>query len=97
VSGDLALAVVAGVIISALNFAWKNAEQIQTKKYVDAKNITHYELDGPLFFGSVEKFKTLFDVKSDTNEVIIDFAKSQVMDHSATEAINTLSEKYKKL
>ena len=97
VSGDLALAVVAGVIISALNFAWKKAEQIQTNRYIDEKNITHYELDGPLFFGSVEKFKTLFDVKWDTDEIIIDFAKSQVMDHSATEAINTLSEKYKNL
>ena len=96
VSWDLALAVVAWVIISALNFAWKKAEQIQVYRYVDTENITHYELDGPLFFGSIEKFKTLFDVRGDTNEVIIDFARSQVMDHSATEAINTLSEKYRK-
>ena len=96
ISGDLALAVIAWVIISALSFAWKKAEQIQVNRYDDAKNITHYELNWPLFFGSITKFKTLFDIKNDNDEVIIDFANSQVMDHSATEAINGLSEKYKK-
>lgn len=96
VSGDLALAVVAGVIISALVFAWKKAEHIDVERFVDEKNITHYDLDGPLFFGSVSRFKTLFDISSDTNEVIIDFADSHVMDHSAIEAINSLTEKYLK-
>jgi len=56
----------------------------------------HYELHGPLFFGSIEKFKTLFTISDDTKEVIIDFADSHVMDHSAIEAINSLTEKYKK-
>jgi len=96
ISGDLALAVLAWVIISALVFAWKKAEDISVHRYIDAKNITHYELSGPLFFGSIEKFKTLFAIKKDTKEVIIDFADSHVMDHSAIEAINSLTEKYQK-
>ena len=96
VSGDLALAVVAGVIISALVFAWKKAEHIDVKRFIDADNVTHYDLDGPLFFGSVSRFKTLFDIAQDTKEVIIDFADSHVMDHSAIEAINSLTEKYVK-
>ena len=96
ISGDLALAVIAWVIISALSFAWKKAESIQTTRFIDEKNITHYELNGPLFFGSITKFKTLFEIQNDTSEIIIDFKNSQVMDHSATEAINGLTEKYKK-
>jgi len=95
ISGDLALAVVAWVIISALSFAWKKAEQIQVTRYIDTAWTTHYDLNGPLFFGSITKFKTLFDISIDTHEVIIDFQNSQVMDHSATEAINSLTEKYK--
>jgi SulP family sulfate permease len=96
ITEDLALAVVAGVIISALVFAWKKAEDISVKRYTDAKKITHYELNWPLFFGSIEKFKTLFTIKEDTKEVIIDFADSHVMDHSAIEAINSLTEKYER-
>lgn len=96
ITGDLAIAVISGVVISALVFAWDKAERIQTKKYIDTKNITHYELDGPLFFGSITKFKDLFDIKGDSKEIIIDFARSRVMDHSAIEAINKLTEKYQK-
>ena len=84
------------MIISALTFAWKKAERIDAVRTVDKKDITHYDLDGPLFFGSVTKFKEIFDIKSDTKEVIIDFADSRVMDHSAIEAINSLTEKYLK-
>jgi SulP family sulfate permease len=96
ISGDLALAVVAWVIISALVFAWKKAEDISVKKYIDDKKRTHYELNWPLFFGSIEKFKTLFTIRDDSKEVIIDFADSHVMDHSAIEAIDSLTEKYQK-
>ena len=96
ISGDLALAVVSWVIIAALVFAWQKSQEINVKKYVDNKNITHYELDWPLFFASITKFKELFDIKNDTKEVIIDFAKSRVMDHSAIESINNLTEKYSK-
>lgn len=96
ISWDLALAVVSWVIISALVFAWKKAEDISVHRYIDDKKITHYELNGPLFFWSVEKFKTLFYISDDTKEVIIDFADSHVMDHSAIEAINSLTEKYQR-
>ena len=84
------------MIISALVFAWEKAERIYAVRTIDAKKVTHYNLDGPLFFGSVTKFKEIFDIKNDTKEVIIDFARSRVMDHSAIEAINSLTEKYLK-
>ena len=93
---DLAIAVISWVIISALVFAWQKSQVINVKRYVDKKDIVHYELDWPLFFGSVEKFKTLFDINNDTKEVIIDFAESRVFDHSAIEAVNNLTEKYLK-
>lgn len=96
ITGDLAIAVISWVIISALVFAWKKAESITAVRTIDEKNITHYDLDWPLFFWSVTKFKELFDIKNDTNEIIIDFADSRVMDHSAIEAINSLTEKYEK-
>jgi len=95
-SWDLAIAVISWVIISALVFAWQKSQDIHVKRYEDKKWITHYELDGPLFFGSVERFKTLFDVTKDSKEIIIDFANSRVLDHSAIEAINILTEKYEK-
>lgn len=91
---DLAIAVISWIVISALVFAWQKSQQIFVNRYVDEKNITHYELDWVVFFASIEKFKKLFDVKNDTKEVIIDFAKSRIMDHSAIEAINSLTEKY---
>lgn len=95
-SWDLALAVVAWIIISALVFAWRKAEDISVRRYEDENGVTHYDLDWPLFFGSITKFKTLFNIKEDWSEVIIDFADSKVMDHSAIEAINSLTEKYSK-
>ncbi len=96
ISHNLALAVVSWVVIAALVFAWQKSRQIFVNKYIDDKKITHYELDWALFFGSVTKFKDLFDIENDTKEIIIDFAKSRVMDHSAIEAINNLTDKYKK-
>ncbi len=97
ISWDLALAVIFWVIISSLVFAWKKAEQINVKRINNKKNITKYNVNWPLFFWSVARFKILFDIKNDKDEVIIDFAKSRVMDHSAIEAINSLTEKYLKL
>jgi SulP family sulfate permease len=96
ITGDLAIAVISGIIISALVFAWQKSTQISVRRYIDEKNITHYDFDGPLFFGSIEKFKTLFTVKEDTSEIIIDFANSRIMDHSAVEAIDNLTDKYSK-
>ncbi len=93
---DLAIAVVVGVIASALVFAWQHAKHI----YAIPKDLESgervYEMHGPLFFASVHRFNELFDPTSDPDEVIIDFAHSRVADHSAIEAIDNLAEKYKK-
>ncbi len=94
---DLAVAVMAGVVVSALVFAWENAMRIRARKHIDAHGVKHYEIFGPLFFGSTTLFNTKFDVAEDPNEVIIDFKESKVMDQSAIEAINKLAEKYQKL
>ncbi|MGJ3236050.1 SulP family inorganic anion transporter [Marivirga sp.] len=93
---NLALAVLVGVIISALVFAWDNAKRIRARKSVDAEGIKHYEIYGPLFFGSVGAFNDKFDVLNDPEEVIIDFYESRVVDMSAIEALNKITERYKK-
>jgi SulP family sulfate permease len=94
---NLALAVLVGVIISALVFAWDNAKRIRARKYVDDRGIKHYEIYGPLFFGSVGVFNEKFDFQEDPDEVIIDFAESRITDMSAIEAVNKLTERYLKL
>ncbi|MEN8928861.1 MAG: SulP family inorganic anion transporter [Flavobacteriales bacterium] len=91
---DLATAVLIGVIISALVFAWESAKRIRARKYVDEQGIKHYEIYGPLFFGSVTTFNEKFDVANDPEEVIIDFQESRVSDMSAIEALNKLTERY---
>lgn len=96
VFADLAIAVISGVIISALAFAWENARRVRARKHIDEKGIKHYEIYGPVFFGSVKTFIGKFDVQNDPNEVVIDFMESRIADHSGLEAINTLTEKYKK-
>ena len=92
---NLALAVLIGVIISSLVFAWESAKRIRARKYVDEKGIKHYEIYGPLFFGSIAAFNEKFEVANDPEEVIIDFAESRVVDMSAIEALNKLTERYK--
>jgi SulP family sulfate permease len=94
---NLALAVIIGVIISALVFAWDNAKRIRARKYVDENGVKHYEIFGPLFFASVTAFGEKFDVLNDPKEVIIDFAESRVVDMSAIEALNKITERYQKL
>jgi SulP family sulfate permease len=94
---NLALAVVVGVIIAALVFAWDNAKRIRARKHVDENGIKHYEIYGPLFFGSVSVFNEKFDVLNDPEEVIIDFAESRVVDMSAIEALNKITERYHKV
>jgi sulfate permease, SulP family len=91
---NLALAVLIGVIISALVFAWENAKRIRARKYVDANGIKHYEIFGPLFFGSTTAFAEKFDVQNDPEEVIIDFAESRIADMSAIDAVNKITERY---
>lgn len=93
---NLALAVLIGVIISTLVFAWESAKRIRAKKYIDEKGTKHYEIYGPLFFGSVATFHEKFDVANDPNEVIIDFKDCKVTDMSAIDALNKLTERYKK-
>ena len=93
---NLALAVLIGVIISALVFAWESAKRIRARKYIDDKGVKHYEIFGPLFFGSVTTFLEKFDVLNDPQEVIIDFRESRVADMSAIEALNKLTERYQK-
>ena len=92
---NLALAVLIGVIISALVFAWENAKRIRAKKYVDESGVKHYEIFGPLFFGSITAFNEKFELANDPEEVIIDFKESRVVDMSAIEALNKLTERYK--
>ncbi|SDE94064.1 SulP family inorganic anion transporter [Chitinophaga filiformis] len=93
---NLALAVLMGVIISALVFAWESAKRIRARKYTDDQGIKHYEIYGPLFFGSVTAFLEKFDVQNDPSDVIIDFRESRVADMSAIEALNKLTERYHK-
>ncbi|MFC5624415.1 SulP family inorganic anion transporter [Algoriphagus winogradskyi] len=94
---NLALAVLVGVILAALFFAWDNAKRIRARKNIDANGVKHYEMFGPLFFGSIAAFNEKFDVLNDPAEVIIDFQESRVVDMSAIEALNKLTERYHKV
>ncbi|RDH83893.1 MAG: sodium-independent anion transporter [endosymbiont of Galathealinum brachiosum] len=94
VASDLAIAVVVGVIVSALVFAWEHAKHINVTDYIDDKGSKVYELNGPLFFGSVKNFRELFAPENDPEDVIIEFKNSRVSDHSAIEAIDNLAERY---
>lgn len=93
---NLALAVLIGVIIAALVFAWDNAKRIRARKRIDENGVKHYEIYGPLFFGSTTLFGEKFDVFNDPDEVIIDFKESRVVDMSAIEALNKVTERYRK-
>jgi SulP family sulfate permease len=94
---NLALAVIIGVIIAALVFAWDNAKRIRARKRIDENGAKHYEIYGPLFFASVATFNEKFDVLNDPDEVIIDFAESRVVDMSAIESLNRITERYQKV
>lgn len=93
VAEDLAIAVIAGVIISALAFAWKHA-RIFAKVHTEADGTRVYELDGPLFFGSATTFADNFDIPNDPPKVVIDFKDARVMDSSGVEAIDAITKKY---
>jgi len=94
---DLAIAVFIGVIISALAFSWENAKRIRARKNIDENGVKTYEIYGPLFFGSTTGFAEKFDVQNDPEEVIIDFKDSRVADMSGIEALNRITERYKKI
>ena len=94
---NLALAVIVGVIIAALVFAWDNAKRIRARKHIDAEGVKHYEIYGPLFFGSVTAFTEKFDIANDPENIIIDFQESRVVDMSAIEALNKITQRYLKV
>lgn len=91
---DLAIAVVVGVIVSALVFSWKSAKRITARSYRSDDKTTVYELSGPLFFGSITSFRDLFDPRNDSDDVVVDFKGSRVWDHSGLQAIDSLAERY---
>jgi SulP family sulfate permease len=91
---NLALAVLIGVIISALVFAWESAKRIRARTYIDEKGAKHYEIYGPLFFGSTMNFMDKFDIATDPSEIIINFKESRVNDMSAIDALNNITKKY---
>lgn len=94
---NLALAVLVGVVISAMVFAWESAIRIRARKHVDENGVKHYEIYGPLFFGSTSVFAEKFDVQNDPDEVIIDFKESRISDMSAISAVNRITGRYLKL
>lgn len=94
---DLAIAVIAGVIIAALVFAWQHAKQINVQTSVDENGWKIYDLEGSLFFASIATFQQLFTPQDDPRDVIIEFRRARVMDHSALEAIDNLAERYQEL
>jgi SulP family sulfate permease len=91
---DLAIAVITGVIIAALVFAWQHAKHINVRTYLDDKGWKIYELEGSLFFASTAEFQTLFTPKDDPDEVVVEFRRARVIDHSAIEAIDSLASRY---
>lgn len=91
---DLAIAVIVGVIVSALAYAWTNARRIHARRSINAEGTKVYEIEGPLFFGSTHGFTELFDPQGDPDHVIIDFLNSRVADQSALQAIEGLASKY---
>ena len=90
---DLAIAVISGVIISALVFAWKHAK-VTAKTHNEDENTKIYDFDGPLFFGSVTSFNEQFDISNDPDNIVLDFKDARVMDISGVEAIDTITKKY---
>ncbi|WP_250857461.1 SulP family inorganic anion transporter [Oceanirhabdus seepicola] len=91
---NLAVSVAIGIILSALVFAWNKGKKITSTTTIEEDGVKVYILDGPLFFGSAKNFLDLFNVNDDPDKVIIDFLNSHVHDHSAIEAINSLTSKY---
>ena len=94
VYSDLAVAVVVGVIVSALAYAWNNARRIHAKISQNSEGAKVYQIQGPLFFGSADGFAELFELSEDPEQVIVDFADSRVVDQSALQAIEAVAAKY---
>ncbi|MDD2982369.1 MAG: SulP family inorganic anion transporter [Crocinitomicaceae bacterium] len=97
ITHNLAVAVLVGVIVSALAYAWENAKRIRARKFTDEAGVKHYEIYGPLFFGSVKGFSEKFDVSNDPQEVVIDFKESRIADMSAIDSLNSITNRYHKI
>ena len=97
ITHNLAVAVILGVIISALAYSWENAKRIRARKHIGDNGAKYYEIYGPLFFGSTTTFATKFDVQNDPDDVVIDFAESRIADMSAIEAVNKITDRYAKV
>lgn len=97
ITHNLAVAVILGVIISALAYSWENAKRIRARKHIGENGAKYYEIYGPLFFGSTALFATKFDVQNDPKDVVIDFKESRIADMSAIEAVNKITERYAKV
>jgi SulP family sulfate permease len=97
ITHNLAVAVLLGVIISALAYSWENAKRIRARKHIDENGVKHYEIYGPLFFGSTTLFGEKFDISGDPDEIIIDFQESRVADMSGIEALNKITGRYAKV
>ena len=95
ITKNLAVAVLTGIIISALVFSWENAKRIRARKSVDKNGVKHYEIYGPLFFGSIKAFSEKFNPSEDPDEVVIDFKESRIVDMSAIEAVNAITRRYR--
>jgi SulP family sulfate permease len=91
---DLAIAVLIGVIASALVFAWESAVRIRVRKHTDDEGVKHYEVWGPLFFASTQLFQEKFEPHQDPTEIIVDFKESRIIDHSGIEAVQKLTARY---
>ena len=91
---DLAIAVIVGVIISALVFAWENATMIRARKRFKEDGTKVYEIWGPLFFGSIQNFNSKFNPAEDPDSIEIDFIESKISDHSGIEAMRNIANKY---
>jgi SulP family sulfate permease len=97
VISDLAVAVIVGVIVSALAYAWNNATRIHASTQEIPEGGKIYLIEGPLFFGSVEGFSEIFDQQNDPDHVIVDFDNSRIVDQSALQAVEDLAQKYEEL
>ena len=95
ITKNLAVAVLTGIIISALVFSWENAKRIRARKSVDKDGVKHYEIYGPLFFGSIKAFSEKFNPSEDPDEVVIDFKESRIVDMSAIEVVNAITRRYR--
>jgi len=96
ITHNLAIAVLVGLVLAALAYSWENAKRIRARKHVDEHGVKHYEIFGPLFFGSVQGFSEKFDIANDPEVVIIDFKESRIADMSAIEALNSITHRYYK-